>query len=221
MNVADALAARYACRAYRPDPVSREDVLALLAAATRAPSWANTQPWEIFVAAGEPLERLRRGFIERLERGMEGAPDLPRPASWPEALRLRTQELLESRARLLGFAPDDPAARRAHLLNNHRLFGAPAVIYLCMERGLTAWSAFDLGALEQSIMLAARERGLDTAPAVMLAIHPDLVRRELGIPDALAVVIGIALGRADAHDPQNAFRSTRRPLGEVVRLVGF
>ena len=59
MNVIDALRARSTVRAYKPDPVSRDTILKIMKAATRAPSWANTQPWEIFVAAGEALERLR------------------------------------------------------------------------------------------------------------------------------------------------------------------
>ena len=52
MNVIDALNSRSTIRAFNPDPVGRETTLKILEAATRAPSWANTQPWELFVAGG-------------------------------------------------------------------------------------------------------------------------------------------------------------------------
>jgi nitroreductase len=51
--------------------------------------------------------------------------------------------------------------------------------------------------------------------------YPDVLRAELGIPDDLLIVIGIALGYADPSDPEYSFRSARRALAEVVRFKGF
>lgn len=221
MNTIEALNSRYCCRAFKPQPVKEETVLKIIAAATRAPSWANTQPWEIFVAAGEPLERLRRGFLTNLEKGVQGVSDLPRPQTWPAGHQQRTMEFMAARAKVLGIARDDQAARQTLVMANYRFFDAPVVIYLCMDRTLTAWSVFDLGALSQSIMLAARDFGLDTAPAVMLAHYPELIRAELKIPDSFSIIIGIALGFADSDQPTNKIRSPRRPISEVVRLKGF
>jgi nitroreductase len=44
------------------------------------------------------------------------------------------------------------------------------------------------------------------------------VRAELGIPEELLVLIGIALGYADPEDPEREFRSSRRTLEEAVRF---
>ena len=95
------------------------------------------------------------------------------------------------------------------------------MIYLCLDRSLTPWSMFDLGLLAQSIMLEAREYGLDSAPAVMLVAYPEIIRAELGIPENLSIVFGIALGHADGQSPQNKYRTPRRPIKEVVRFQGF
>jgi len=221
MNTIDALNYRYCCRAFKPEQVSKEKVQKILEAAIRAPSWANTQPWEIYVASGEMLERLRKAYLMNREKGVPGNPDLPRPQSWPPALQKRTEELMSKREEVLGISRDDKAAREAMLAANYRFFDAPVVIYLCMDRTLTPWSVFDLGLLAQSIMLAAKEHGLDTAPAVMLVSYPDLIRAELGVPDTLSIIIGIALGFGDRKNPTNKFRSPRRPLSEVVYLKGF
>jgi len=87
MNVIDALHARSSVRAYKPDPVGKNTILKILKAATRAPSWANTQPWEIFVAGGEALERLRTAYVARSQKRVPPNPDLPAPQTWPPVIR--------------------------------------------------------------------------------------------------------------------------------------
>ncbi len=109
-----------------------------------------------------------------------------------------------------GFDRNNEKDMHGLMAGNFCFFDAPAVIFLCMDRNLTHWSLFDLGALSQSIMLSACEYGLGTAVAVQLASYPDLVRQELGIPDNLSVCIGIAIGYADPSSSQNAFRSGRK-----------
>jgi nitroreductase len=221
MNTIDALNSRYCCRAFKPDPVRKETVLKIIEAATRAPSWANTQPWEIYVATGEVLERLRQAYLKNFQEEMAAHPDLPRPQSWPLALQSRTEDLMARRLQLLGIARDDRAGRKTMTQANYKFFGAPVVIYLCMDRGLTPWSVFDLGSLSQSIMLAAKDNDLDTAVAVMLVAYPDLIRAHLEIPDDMSIIIGIALGYNDLNNPGNKFRSPRRSLSDVVHLKGF
>ncbi len=221
MNVSQALRSRYTCRAFKPDPPDRDTILAILEAASHAPSWANTQPWEIFVGGGKELEELRSACLERFRSGAPAAPDIPRPEHWPAAIDERMSRLYAARFRELKIDRDDTEARRAMAENNNRFFGAPAVVYLCMDRTLTQWSMHDLGMLSQGIMLAAEERGVATAIAYNLVIYPDLIRKAMEIPDDLAVVIGIAMGYALHDDPQNVFRSARRPLDEVVRFRGI
>jgi nitroreductase len=221
MTVSDALVSRSTIRAFRPDPVSREALMKVLEPALRAPSWANTQPWEVFAAGGGPLERIRSSYADMLRNGVPRNPDIAMPKEWPEECRVRMETLKAERAVVLEQACPDPDTRADLMQMNYRLFDAPAVLYLCMDRCLTPWSLFDLGSLSQSIMLSAQEQGLGSAVAVTLAAHPDIVRRELGIPGHLAVVIGIALGHPDPDSPQNRFRSPRRTAAEVVRWTGF
>lgn len=221
MNVTEALESRTSIRAYQPEPVDRNTLTAIFAAALRTPSWANSQPWEVFVAAGAPLERLRAGSLARTRDGAPGAPDLATPKEWPPRLQERMNEMIQARARQQGVSPDDPDSRRAFLENNRRFFGAPAVAYLCLHRSLTPWSIFDLGMFAQSLMLAAQDHGVDSTPAVNLVMYPDLIRAELGIPADLLILMGIALGYRDPNDSRNAYRTTRRPLEDVVKFVGL
>jgi nitroreductase len=220
MNVTEALINRRTIRAFKADRLDRDLLMKILEPALHAPSWANTQPWELFVAVGEPLERIRKGYAEMLKNCVPRNPDIAMPKEWPDACRSRTETLKAERTELLGQAcrPGETLPDLTQM--NYKLFNAPVVVYLCMDRCLTSWSLFDLGAISQSIMLSAEEQGIGSAVAITLAAHPDIIRRELGIPGDLAVVIGIAMGLPDHDSPQNKFRSSRRKLADVVKFIG-
>ncbi|MEW6275437.1 MAG: nitroreductase [Bacillota bacterium] len=221
MNVLEALHSRHSVRAFKPNPIEKETLLKILQAANQAPSWGNSQPWEVFIAGGEALNRLREAFLKRFEAGSPMRPDLPRPQQWPPALQQRMAENAANRFAAMGLSPDDEAAKRAVTRRNYEFFGAPAVVYLCLERSLTPWSIFDVGMFAMSVMLAAQEYGVDSIPAVNLVAYPDLIRTELEIPENLTILLGIALGYGDLEHPANKPRSVRRPIQEVVRFKGL
>lgn len=221
MHVHEALINRYTCRAFRPDPISQELVREILELANRTPSWGNTQPWQIFVAAGDVLESLRQGSLDRFSKGIEGITDCPIPQEWPEEMKKRYTAVGKERFALLAQELDKDVIVPSILERNYRFFDAPVVIYLCMDKSLTPYSMYDLGALSQSIMLSATERGLDTAPAIMLVQYPDMIREVLAISENLDIVLGIALGYGDGKSIHNRLRTGRRPLSEVASFKGF
>ncbi len=221
MEVTEALDRRYTVRAFKTDPLDRKTIENILNAARRAPSWANTQPWEIYVAGGAVLNRLREAYSANLKNCVQRNPDLAAPKEWPPALRRRMESLRAERTATAERVCLDKSMLKDLAEMNYRFFYAPVVAYLCMDRTLTPWSIFDLGLLAQSIMLAAQHFGVDSATAVTLVAHPDLIRKELKIPDALSIIIGIALGHADPDDPQNKYRTPRRTVQEAVTFHGM
>ena len=146
MNVTEALTTRRTIRAFKPDRIDRDLLVKILEPALHAPSWANTQPWEIVVAVGEPLERLRKAYGENLRNCVARNPDITMPREWPEACRMRMDMLKAERTAVLEQECKDPASIPDMMQMNYRLFNAPVVVYLCMDRCLTPWSLFDLGA---------------------------------------------------------------------------
>jgi nitroreductase len=221
MDVGHALRSRRTCRAFTARPVSRETLEAILSDALHAPSWANTQPWELFVAGGEVLDRIRSVWVQRTLDKVSTSADLPFPRGWTAGCSARTKELNAGRAAVRGTTTDDPAFHHDFMMANRRFFDAPCAVYLCMDRMLGDWSIFDLGAICHGITLAALEHGVESAIAINLVVYPDVLREELSIPENLLVVMGIALGYADADDPEDSFRSVRRPLADAVRFAGL
>ncbi len=212
MNVTDALFARHGCRSFKSEPVDQNTIKNILEAATRAASGGNSQPWEIFVAGGDELERVKQLFLTNSQNGSQVNPDM---SKLPAAHQARMQELLSDMSDAAGEAMKE----LGELMGN--FFNAPVVIYLCMDKNLAGLSFFDLGALSQGIMLKALEHGLSTMPAGCFLQYPEILHKELGIPDELSVIAGIAIGYEDSVHPINKFRSKRRPIDEVVTFKGF
>jgi nitroreductase len=66
MDVFEAIRRRRAVRLYLPDPVSREQVLAVLEAANQAPSGLNRQPWEFVVVTGKKIREMGTSYHSTL-----------------------------------------------------------------------------------------------------------------------------------------------------------
>ncbi|MGI6225467.1 MAG: nitroreductase [Peptococcales bacterium] len=219
MDVVQALQTRRSIRAFKDARVDKDTILKIMEAAKKTPSWANTQPWELFVATGEPLERLRKRFLETFRSGVTPDPDITFPKEWPEAHMNRTRTMGKARFATLGIERHDKEARNKFTENNYKFFGAPAVIFVCMDRALTQWSLFDLGAISQSIMLVAEHYGLNTVPAVMMASYPNIIREELKIPAEFSIAIGIALGYGDMDNILNEYITERRPVDDFLTII--
>jgi nitroreductase len=223
MDAIEAMLARHSSRDFKPEPVAKETLMKILEAATRSPSSGNSQPWEIFVASGEPLEKIRQSYLERFQQGVPGKPEFtttPLP-QWPAHMQERMSTQRAERFKLLGIDLQDNAAIKVNMETGSRLWGAPVLIVLCMDHTLMASSAYDIGLLTQNILLAARNLGVDSIVAMGLVTHPDILRKEIEIPDSQQIVIGVALGYQDEQSVINSFRSSRRPIQEVVTFKGF
>lgn len=220
MDISEAIDRRKSIRAYRPDPVPPDVLRKILEEAVRAPSWANTQPWEFAIATGKPLEEIRTIFLEK--RRTSPSPDVPRPPEFPERYAARIR-VLDKQNRLL--TQKDWESRH---IQNFRHFGAPAVIYLLTRRefyyqskGLNVWALYDCGAVAENIMLLATKHGLGTVAQAQAAAYPDVVRKVLGIPDSRVIFLGIAIGYPNWDNPINQFRTEREPLESIATWHGF
>lgn len=220
MDLSEAIRTRQSIRAFKPDPVSPELLREILEQALRAPSWANTQPWEFAVATGKPLEEIREEFLRRSTTSP--SPDVARPSEFPPRYAARIR-VLDKQNRLV--TSKDWESRRNQ---NFRHYGAPAVIYLLTGRefyyqtkGPNGWALYDCGAVIQNIALLATGHGLGTIIQAQAAAYPSVLREKLIIPESKIVLLGIAIGYPDWEDPINQFRTDREPLDSISTWHGF
>ena len=226
MEIVEAIHHRKSIRAFKPESVPQEILKEIMELALRAPSWANTQPWEFAVVSGRKLEEIRGAFVERVEEPPN--PDIPRPREFPEPYDTRRRVLGRKVFELKGISREDKEKRRWWQLQGLRLFEAPCVIYIYIDRsfylqgdGLNIWPIFDCGLVAENIMLLATKYGLGTIAQIQAVGHPGVLRKVLGIPDSKLIVVGIAIGYPDWDDPINQLRSEREPLDNVSTWYGF
>ena len=109
MNAIECINTRRSIRAFKDEPVPQELLQEIIATACWSPSYKNSQPWQVMVVSGAKKEGLSKMMVDLLDNGTPAAPDLPAPASWPEAEQARIDYLMAKRSELTGMDLSDPA----------------------------------------------------------------------------------------------------------------
>jgi nitroreductase len=223
VNVAEAIATRTSCRAYLDTPVPETTVRAILEAARRSPSGGNLQPWHVHALTGAPLGELLAAVRAKLPlnpRGEDPEYVIYPPELW-EPYRSRRYTCGEDLYATIGVAREDKLARLRQFARNYVFFGAPVGLFFLIDRGMGPPQWADLGMFMQSVMLLAREYGLDTCPQEAWSVWHRTVCEFLGVPPQLMLFSGMALGYRDPEAPINRLRTERAGLEEFAKLRGF
>ena len=222
MLFSDVVRARRSVRAFRPDPVPLALVHELLETAALAPSGTNVQPWKVYVAAGEVRDALVREVLAHRDADPpDGAAEFPRTSKRKEPYLSRMRALGKDMYGRLGIAKGDQAASWAQWGRNYAFFDAPVGLIFTVDKDLDAMSFLDIGMFMQTLMLAAKDRGLDTCAQGAWNMFWTVTRRVLDVPAGEFIVAGMALGYADVAHPVNALAPVREPLDSFAVFKGF
>ena len=215
-TLSDLLHSRYSCRAFLPEPLPRPTIETILATAQRTASWCNAQPWQLTIASGATLARLRSA-LQAQGPTASIAPDLPWPREYRGVYQERRRECGWGLYEALGIPKGDREASARQAAQNFSMFGAPHVAIITSDEALGVYGTVDCGAYISQFMLTAHSLGVATIAQAALASCPDVLREVLGIgPDRL-IVCGISLGWPDLAHPANHFRTTRAdPASSVI-----
>jgi nitroreductase len=217
MDVFEAMATRRSVRGFLPTAIPRATIEAILAAAARAPSGSNIQPWKVRVTVGAEKARLSAALRAAHDAGAKVQRDYHYyPRQWREPYLARRRKVGWGLYALAGVARGDEAAGHAQRARNFDFFGASVGLFFTLDRDLEQGSWLDMGMFIQNVMLAARGHGLDTCAQAAFCDHHDIVRAHLGIPDTEALVCGLSLGVADPEEPTNRLETEREPLSAFV-----
>ena len=224
MDVRDAIATRYSCRAFLPTPVAKNIVREILECAARAPSGGNLQPWLVHALAGERLEalkaQLRPRFAKELPRG-EGAEYQVYPPDLKQPYYTRRSRVGEQLYASIGVPREDKAARYRQFGRNYVCYDAPVGLFVSMDRTMGAPQWSDVGGFIQNIMLLARAYGLHTCAQEAWTSWHKTVSAFINLPSEHMLFCGIALGHADENAPINRWRAEREPIEVFATFEGF
>jgi nitroreductase len=171
MDVFEAIRMRRAVRLYRPDPVSREQVQAVLDAANLAPSGLNRQPWEFIVVTRGKIREMGRSYRSTLDEYL---------AHW-------------DKSPMREFISRDDFIRFAETYG-----GAPVVIVVLMKADpVPNFRKADLesaSAAMENLLLAATALGLGTCWMTGPLRDDDNLRHILAIPADREIIAITPLG---------------------------
>jgi nitroreductase len=224
MDVLEAVASRYSCRAFLPTPVPEATIRGIVDRAARAPSAGNMQPWRIYAIAGKRVEQLKALLAPRMAAELpkgEGTDYTIYPEPLTEPYRTRRFQVGEALYQSIDISRDDKPGRYRQYARNYQFFDAPVALFFAREKahGPAQWA--DIGGYLQTVALLARGAGLHTCPQQAWVSFNRTVRDFLQLPEHLMIYSGMAIGFADEHAPINGWRSPREPLDAFASFEGF
>ena len=218
-----AITSRRSLRAFLPTPVPRSTIEDILAVASRSPSGTNTQPWKVYVLTGEAKTSLSRriamAFNDPAERATHTEEYAYYPTEWKSPFIDRRRKVGWDLYGLLDIAKTDKARMHAQHGRNYDFFDAPVGLMFTIDRTMQQGSWLDYGMFLQSIMIAARGRGLDTCPQAAFMQFHRIISAHIGAPDNEQVVCGMSLGFADPGAIENTLVTEREPVSAFARFL--
>jgi nitroreductase len=214
---------RRSIRGFKPDKVPRAVIEEVLALAMRAPSSLNTQPWNFYVVAGEPLDRIRAGNTERNLAGVPHSREFRTNGEYGGVHRERQIDIAKQLFAAMGIERHDKEKRTDWVLRGFRQFDAPVSIVVTYDRSIhgSDIGPFDCGAVTNALVNAAWSRGLGCVINSQGIMQSPVVREHAGIADDQVIMICVAMGYPDDSFPANAVVSRRKSVEEATVFVGF
>ena len=224
MNLFDVMQARRSIRGFTDQPVSREMLEDILAAANMAPSSMNTQPWHFHVLTGEVLEAVRQGNSERMLGGVPPSREIPAHGAYEGVHRERQVAIAKQLFAAMGIAREDAERRQDWVMRGFRQFDAPVSVVVTYDKALDDHgpvAIFDAGAAVYGMVLAAWAKGLGAVINGQGIMQSPVVRECAEIPDDQVILTCVALGWPDEDFAANGVKSERREIAENCSFQGF
>lgn len=180
LDVAEAAAARRSVRAFKQEPIPRDDFDRIFEIVRLAPSAWNAQPWR-FIVATDPALRAQLGAAAYGQKQVTGAPAVIVLYTDMKAVLDNVDDIMH---------PGMPAEQRAAAAAGFRgAFSAKT------DAEREQWGASQGYIALGYLLLAASSLGYATSP--MLGFEPANVKAALGLPDHVSIPALIAIGRGD------------------------
>jgi nitroreductase len=220
LDVIEAIRKRQSIRGYKPDAVPKEILAEVLEIGSRAPSSMNTQPWEFTVLAGDVLEKIKEANIAKFNAGEPGSLGWENQR-FADKCRERQITIAVALFQSMGIGREDRDKRTDWERRGFRYFDAPAVIVISTGREHLPRTQFDVGAVAQTIALAALEYGLGTCMHDQGVSYPDVLKEFAGIDESKRPIICLSIGYPDGVFPADKVASQREPVEGSTTWCGI
>lgn len=222
-SVLACIKARRSVRSFSSKEVSHELIAEILKIASHSPSGTNTQPWRVYVATGQTLKNV----VSQVCATYDENPNY-RESSVADVYCNLDQEPYLSRKRtlgralygLLGIQKGDTEKMIYQQRRNFEFFDAPVGLFVTIDKSLGYGSWLDTGMFMQTLMLAAKAKGLDTCAQGFWVQYESIIAPIMGWGGNERLVSGMSLGFVQPNALINSFCSAREPISKFVTFKG-
>ena len=116
----------------------------------------------------------------------------------------------------MGIAREEREKRTDWERRGFRYFDAPAIIVISVDKEHLPRTQFDVGALAQTVALAALKYGLGTCMHDQGISYPDVLEEFAGIPESKRMIICLSIGYPDGVFPADKVVSEREPVDSIT-----
>ncbi len=227
-SVDAAIGSRFSARAFLDKPVDQAVLMEVLELAGRAPSGTNTQPWKVYVLQGAKRDELVSQVCAAHD-AIAVNPALAAeyaeaydyyPEKWVSPYIDRRRECGFGLYKVLEIGKGDKERMHAQHQRNFRLFDAPVGLMFTIDKVMGRGSLLDYGMFLQTLMVAARSRGLHTCPQAAWNNFARIILPLIGAGESEMLVCGMSLGYADESAVVNSFQTTRVSAADFTHFVG-
>lgn len=204
---------RKSIRSFSDQKISTINIEEIIQDAQRAPSWQNSQPWQVYIATGNSLKNIKAAFKEN---NAPAKTDLSTPHR-KDRSKLSLENIDQWSDSVKEAVGNEGTADPEFVEARNNLFYAPYVIYLTTGKKASEFTIYDMGAFGQTLMLSAASRGIGTIPAYALVRYPDIIKKELSIPEDQEIVVGIAMGYANDSKINN-IQTKRASVKQILHI---
>ena len=226
-SVDTAIGSRFSARAFLDKPVDKALLMEVLELAGRAPSGTNTQPWKVYVLQGAKRDELVRQACAAHD-AMAANPALAAeyaesydyyPEKWVSPYIDRRRECGFGLYKVLEIGKGDKERMHEQHQRNFRLFDAPVGLMFTIDKVMGRGSLLDYGMFIQTLMIAARSRGLHTCPQAAWNNLSKIILPLVGAGENEMMVCGMSLGYADESALVNSFQTTRVNAADFTHFI--
>lgn len=223
MEFKDVVMGRRSIRGYQKKPVPKALIREVLEMAIRAPTSLNTQPWNFYVVAGDVLDKIRAGNVERNLAGVPHSREFRLGPDYAGVHRERQIGIAIQLFEAMGIERHDKEKRMDWVMRGFRQFDAPVSIVITYDKSIQGSDVapFDCGGVVNCLVNAAWSKGLGCVINSQGIMQSPVVREHAQIPDDQVIQTCVAMGWPDDSFPANAVVSTRKSVDEAATFLGF
>lgn len=212
MEFKEVLNQRKSVRQFTDEQISKQKLEEIVKLAQKTPTWVNSQPYKVYIATGNTLKEIKAHHLQATKDEVPSNPNwIPMHRDeWEEKPR---KNMEETTIAMMNYFENNEFQKASA-----ELFNCQAAVYLALPKNSSKYSIYDLGAFSMSLMLAAKDEGIDSIPAFEFVKYPEYLEKVLDVNKNYEIVMGLGFGYIDKEAHINKKPGMREPLENLLTI---